>query len=149
MDFKWTPKREKAALALASGYTNEEAAEAAGVAERTIYLWKSDLEFSMEVDRLSLMVGIASRAERLRIAMQVVKQKIREDGSLRTNRDLLDWLKFAQSETDGVKLDLTSLLEAAASVAGAGPARADSTDHACQGCDCMASAAQQRNGEGV
>jgi hypothetical protein len=25
------------------------------------------------------------------------------------NKDLLDWLKFAQSETDGVKLNLTQL----------------------------------------
>jgi DNA-binding XRE family transcriptional regulator len=145
MDFKWTPKREKAALALASGYTNEEAAEVAGVAERTIYLWKSELEFSMEVDRLSLMVGIASRAERLRIAMQVVKQKIRDDGSLRTNRDLLDWLKFAQSETDGVKLDLTSLLEAATSVADTRPAGTGAEGCTCESCDCLANAAQQRD----
>jgi hypothetical protein len=29
-----------------------------------------------------------------------------------TTRDVLDWLKYAQSETDGVKLDLASLLAA-------------------------------------
>ena len=115
--FKWTSKKEKAALALAKGGTEFEAANEAGVADRTIRRWKSDLDFETEVDRLSLMVGIASRAERLRIAMRAVHQKISESGKLETNRDLLDWLKFAQGETDGVKLDLTSLAEAAESVA--------------------------------
>lgn len=138
--FKWTPKREKAALALAQGYTIPEAAEYAGVAPRTVDNWKADLDFSVEVDRLSLMVGISGRAERLRIAMQVIRQKVREDGSLRTNRDLLDWLKFAQSETDGVKLDLTALLETAASVASAGPAGADSENCSCEDCHCLAGA---------
>jgi hypothetical protein len=31
---------------------------------------------------------------------------------IRTDRDLLDWLKFAQSETDGIKLDLAKLAAA-------------------------------------
>ena len=60
------------------------------------------------------MVGVASRAERLRLAMRVVKQKVRkETGEIVTDRDILDWLKFAQSETDGVKLDLSKLAELA------------------------------------
>ena len=62
------------------------------------------MEFSAEVDRLSLMVDIAGRAERLRIAMRLVRAK-----GYQSDRDLLDWLKYAQSETDGVKLDLTKL----------------------------------------
>lgn len=33
--FEWTPKREKAAIALAAGYTQREAAEQAGVARAT------------------------------------------------------------------------------------------------------------------
>lgn len=110
--FHWTPKKEKAALALAQGYTEAEAAETARVTDRTIRRWKRNLDFATEVDRLSLMVGIASRAERLRIAMQVVRQKIKADGTLRTNRDLLDWLKFSQSETDGAKYDLATIFEA-------------------------------------
>jgi hypothetical protein len=50
------------------------------------------------------MIDISSRAERLRMAMRVVRQKVREDGTLETEKDLLDWLKYAQSETTGIKL---------------------------------------------
>jgi len=110
--FKWTPKRQRAALALAQGYTEQESAEQAGVTDRTIRRWKRDLDFSVEVDRLSLMVGLSSRAERLRIAMQVARQKVREDGVFDSGKDLLDWLKFAQSETDGAKLDLATIFDA-------------------------------------
>lgn len=118
--FHWTAKREKAALALAQGYTEAEAAETARVTDRTIRRWKRHLEFSAEVDRLSLMVGIASRAERLRIAMQVARQKVKADGKYRTVRDLLDWLKFAQSETDGAKFDLAAIFEAMEAATGNG-----------------------------
>jgi len=38
------------------------------------------------------------------MAMRVVRQQVRADGTLETDRDLLDWLKFAQSETTGIKL---------------------------------------------
>jgi hypothetical protein len=115
--FKWSPARATAALALASGKTRKEAAEEAEITERSIYLWLQEVEFSAEVDRLSLMIGIASRAERLRIAKRVVRQMVKDDETIGTEKDLLDWLKFAQSETDGVKLDLAALAEAATSVA--------------------------------
>lgn len=111
-NFKWTRKREQAALLLAQGYTEAETSEQVGVTDRTVRYWKADLEFSAEVDRLSLMVNVASRAERLRIAMRAVRQKIAEDDTLSTGKDLLDWLKFAQSETDGTKLDLAVIFEA-------------------------------------
>lgn len=55
------------------------------------------------------MIGIASRAERLRIAQRVARQKVNDEGLVSTEKDLLDWLKFAQSETDGIKLDLAKL----------------------------------------
>ena len=106
--FRWTRRREKAAQSLAQGYTQRETAAEIGVTERTIRRWLSDLDFQMEVDRLSLLVGIASKAERLRIAMRVAREKIREKVVI-TDKDLLDWLKFAQSETDGARLDLSSL----------------------------------------
>lgn len=61
-----------------------------------------------EVDRLSLMVDVSSRAERLRITMRAVRQKT-PGNKILTDKDLLDWLKFAQSETDGLKLDLAKL----------------------------------------
>lgn len=115
--FRWTDKATAAALALAEGKTRKEAAELADITDRTLYRWLNVPEFSAEVDRLSLMVGIAGRAERLRIAQRVVRQLVLDD-AIKTDKDLLDWLKFAQSETDGVKLDLAAIAEAAASVAG-------------------------------
>jgi len=110
--FRWTRRREKVALALAAGYTQAVAAEKAKVSERTVNRWYSKLEFAMEVDRLTLLTGISTRAERMRIVMQVVRQKIEaETGTVQTKRDILEWLKLAQSETDGAKLDLSSLFK--------------------------------------
>lgn len=115
-DFKWTQKTSEAAISLASGRVIAEVASEIGISERTIYRWKLEPEFQAEVDRLSLMVDISNRAERLRIAMRVVRQKVNDSG-VATEKDLLDWLKFAQGETDGVKLDLAALAEAASSLA--------------------------------
>ena len=71
------------------------------------------------------MVGIAGRAERLRIANRIVRQRVRDE-IVESDKDLLDWLKFAQSETDGLNLGLaTSLTELAASMAGRGSGRSD------------------------
>lgn len=106
--FEWTEQRSKAALALAEGQTQREVSEALEISDRTIRNWNAEPEFAAEVDRLSLMVGVASRAERLRLAMRVVRQKTKGD-TPQTDRDLLEWLKFAQSETDGIKLALTQL----------------------------------------
>lgn len=116
--FKWSEKSTAAAIALADGKTQEVAAQEAGVTARTIRRWLRVSEFAEEVDRLSLMVGIASRAERLRIAKRVARQFIYDQGPVLTDKDLLDWLKFAQGETDGLKLDLAAIAEAAAFVAG-------------------------------
>lgn len=113
--FKWTEKATAAAIELSQGFTCKEVAAKTEVGLRTLYRWTCDTDFSAEVDRLSLMVGIASRAERLRLAMRVVRSKT--DGEIQTDKDLLDWLKFAQSETDGIKLDLTAISEAASSLA--------------------------------
>jgi transposase-like protein len=111
--FEWNPKRTAAALALAQGHARERVASALGVTRKTIYNWLCVPEFAAEVDRLSSMVGIAGRAERLRITMRVVRRKVRDE-TVETDRDLLDWLKFAQSETQGVKLDLAKLAAACA-----------------------------------
>jgi hypothetical protein len=106
---------------LAEGQTNRETAKEVGVVERTIERWRADIDFMAEVDRLTHMVGIATRAERLRIAMRVIRQRMRlKENFPPSKKDLLDWLKFAQSETDGVKLDLTSLLENAKQMADSG-----------------------------
>lgn len=57
------------------------------------------------------MTDVASRAERLRIAKRVVRQFTKDD-KIETVKDILDWLKFAQSETDGIKLDIAKQLAA-------------------------------------
>jgi predicted transcriptional regulator len=106
--FEWTSERNKAAIALAEGKTQDEAATEAGVTDRTVRNWLQDEVFAAEVDRLSLMIGVASRAERLRLAKRVVRQ-MTLGNTVKTDKDLLEWLKFAQSETDGIKLDLTKL----------------------------------------
>lgn len=106
--FGWDEKKSLCAIALAEGKTQKQVAQEVGVPERTQRSWLAHPDFAAEVDRLSLMVGIAGRAERLRLAMRVVRQKTKGD-EVKTEKDLLEWLKFVQSETDGVKLDLSQL----------------------------------------
>lgn len=125
--FRWTKRTQAAALSLADGKTRSQVAAEAEVTERAVYLWLANPEFSAEVDRLTLMMGIASRAERLRIAQRVARQKVTDDG-VETRADLLDWLRFAQSETDGIKLDLAALADAHASLARGGPDRVPPPD---------------------
>lgn len=108
-NYVWNAEKSHAAILLAEGYTYKQVAAEIGKTEKTIYRWTLDMEFSVEVDRLSLMVGIASRAERLRLVKRVIRQKSLSDTFLISDKDILDWLKFAQSETDGVKLDIASL----------------------------------------
>jgi predicted transcriptional regulator len=110
--FKWTENKVQASALLADGRTQVDVAAECGVTDRTIRLWLQEEEFSKEVDRLSLIMGIASRAERLRLAKRVIRQLTGADGYLRTEKDALDWVKFAQSETDGIKLDLVKLAAA-------------------------------------
>jgi hypothetical protein len=100
--FQWTRNRERAAFSLANGDTQKLAAEKANVTDRTIRNWLEIPEFTAEVDRMTLLVGISKRAERLRIAMRVVDARTQNQFP-QTKADLLDWLKFAQSETDGIK----------------------------------------------
>lgn len=92
--FKWTKKKNEVAILLSWGYTGKQVAKETKVGERTIYRWKSLPVFSAEVDRLSLQAGIAGKAKRLRIAKRIVRE-IGEE----SDRDLLDWLKYAQGET--------------------------------------------------
>ena len=124
--FEWTPKRCEAVLLLAEGYSSEEVASRVNVSERTIWRWKADIEFSAELDRLSLMVGIASKAERLRIAKRMIRLLTQKQ--MPTHKDILEWLKYAQGETDGVKLDLTSIIDSLQSVAGSGQTGTDAED---------------------
>lgn len=123
--FQWNEQRGYIAVELSKGRTQKEVAAEFDIDDRTIRRWLQHPGFAAEVDRLSLMVDVAGRAERLRIAMRAIRNKVKEDGRVMTEKDVLDWLKFAQSETDGAKLDLTALLDAHSSVAPEGPARVD------------------------
>lgn len=118
--FRWTKNAEAAAIALANGETREQAADMARVTERTLYRWLQLPEFTEEVDRLTFLTGIAHKAERLRLAKQVIARL-----NIATEKDLLDWLKYVQGETDGIKLDFAELLAAIHAngdkVAGSGP----------------------------
>lgn len=105
MPFQWNDTKSAAALALAQGLTQTEAAAEAGITARTIRRWLRVPAFAAEVDRLTHMVSVASRAERLRVAFRVIRQ-MTAPGQIETGKDLLDWLKYVQSETDGVRLDL-------------------------------------------
>lgn len=121
----WTKQNNEIALLLAEGYTTREVSERVGVSEKTVSRRRADPEFMAEVDRLTLMIGIASRAERLKIVNRVLRQKIKEElGTVETEKDLLDWLKYAQSETDGIRLNLignlASILANDPSLAGSG-----------------------------
>jgi hypothetical protein len=107
--FSWTPKRVQVVLDLAEGFTNLEVAERNKVSRQTIWKWQKIQEFEAEVDHLTLMIGIAKKAERLQIVKRVVRQMMRE--VMKIDRDLLDWLKYAQTETDGLRLNLVGLLE--------------------------------------
>lgn len=103
---------------LASGEPKTTVSETVGIDRVTLYHWLAHPDFSAEVDRLSLMVHVSSRAERLRIAMRLVKQRIDAEGNIHSDKDLLDWLKFAQSETDGARIDLSRLAELLAGESG-------------------------------
>lgn len=107
--FIWTKKKTALAETIADGYSIKEAAEICEIPERTAYRWNSRLEFITEVDRLTLMMGIASKAERLRIAKKVVREKM-AGGMIFTKKDLLEWIQFAAKETDEVRLNLADLI---------------------------------------
>lgn len=127
--FTWDEQRSNAAIGLATGRTQEEVSKEVGCSRRTLVNWLQNEDFSAEVDRLSLMVDVASRAHRLRLANRVIREKTKGN-IVETDRDLLDWLKFAQSETDGVKLDLSklaALTQTAAPVADSGSNRDSET----------------------
>lgn len=107
----WDETRSKAAGLLALGYPKTYVANEVGVTRNTIYAWLDDPEFAEEVDRLSLMTGVANRAERLRVAMRVIRSRMSEEGIPQSEKDVLEWLKFAQSETHGARLDFGKLAE--------------------------------------
>jgi hypothetical protein len=107
----WDETRSKAAGLLALGYPKTYVASEVGVHRNTITAWADDPEFAEEVDRLTMMTGAANRSERIRLAMRVIRSRMDEQGIPQSEKDVLEWLKFAQSETHGARLDFGKLAE--------------------------------------
>lgn len=123
-DFEWTEQRVLAAELLAEGCLQKEVAAQCGVDPHTIYNWRQEAAFEEEVNRLTMMRGLAIRAERTRVAKRAIKRMIDEEtGDIKTSKDILDWLKYMQSETNGAIFsipELTAFAQNAASMAGGG-----------------------------
>jgi transposase-like protein len=131
-NFEWTEERTRAAMMLAGGATQKEVAAEIGYSDRQVRTWVNDFpQFAEEVDRLTLMLDLSSRAERVRIAKRLAKQRVNEEGIPVSNKDLLDILKFIQSETNGAIHtipELTAFLENAALMAGPGQGSASESN---------------------
>jgi hypothetical protein len=126
--FEWTDERVVAAKMLATGHTVKETAQEIGVSERTIYNWKATEEFDQEIDRLSVIIGVASKAHRMRILNRMIRSFIKQNGDVELHDEsLLDLLKEARMQSEGTRIDITSLYTAlsqeARSVARSGPDR--------------------------
>ena len=122
--FVWDDLADTAAEMLANGYTIKETAATIGVSSRTIDNWKKHPDFQKELDNLSVMVGAASKAERMRIAKRIIRKLDPPDSKRRrapTNKDLLDWLKYVQVEAEGAKVNIDGLLELIANNAKVAP----------------------------
>jgi transposase-like protein len=91
--FQWNEKRRRAAFALADGKTQAATAKECGISDRTLRNWLACPEFAEEVDRLTLLTGVATKAERIRQAKRIIAKL--ED---HTKEDLLAWIKYVQSE---------------------------------------------------
>lgn len=119
--FRWTNKASEAARRLADGETFEAVAQRVGVGEATLYRWKKNHpEFGAEIDRLTLLTGMSTRAVRVREAKRIVADKLGK-----SEKDLLDWLKYLQSETDGTKFDSEFLAKLVAAFGSAGGVQPD------------------------
>ena len=115
----WDEQKTQAAILLAQGYNHGVVSEEVNCNRTTIWRWMQNEEFAKEVDKLSLMYGVASKAHRMRLINQAIRQFIDENGTLDTGDDtLLDYLKEARQQIEGVKLDIISQLTAIAQTAG-------------------------------
>ena len=111
--WKWTKRKNEACAMMAAGMTINETAHKIGVDERTIYRWKNEPEFYRELNDLTLTTGLALKGERLRLTKRIVadiQAEARRMNEPVTRKDILDWLKYAAEETDGLKLGVADLL---------------------------------------
>jgi transposase-like protein len=108
----WSEQQSHAAVMLAEGYAKSEVAREVDVHPSTITRWTQNEDFAEEVDRLSLIYGLASRAERMRQIKRAARE-FERDGKLDVSGfTYLDLLKEARIQTEGVRLDILSILTA-------------------------------------
>ena len=110
---KWTKKKNAFVEMAAEGEKIVDIARKLDMSIHTAYHWNENPVIREEINRLSLMFGIASKAERVRIAKRVVRQKLLGD-HVRTKKDILDWLKYVAKETEDVHLHFADLIRSLA-----------------------------------
>lgn len=89
-------KKREAAILLGKTSTVKATAATLGMSERQIYRWKKEPPFMDEVQGYQNQVSTGM----LRTANRIIKQKFEAD--IPTKKDLLDWLKFASSESEHI-----------------------------------------------
>jgi hypothetical protein len=109
--FQWNEIRSRACVLLAEGYKVSHVARECGVSVRTIERFMAHPEFAHEVDKVTMMTGIALASERMRIIKRAVNQAIASDGTIKTKRDIFEWLKLATDELDRSKLFLNAMFK--------------------------------------
>lgn len=109
-EWVWTEERAKACCMLAEGKSIAGVAKEIGCSTDTIDNWRGAPEFASEVDRLTLMTGIALPAHRMRIIKAAIDQRIAEDGTVLSKKDILEWMKLANEEMEGVRTTLLAAL---------------------------------------
>jgi len=92
-----TSTQRLAAELLAEGHNQKRVAEMLSLHPHTITRWKRNNDFQALIDELSAATGAASKAERIRIAKRVVRQKMQSESW--SKKDLLDWLRYIREET--------------------------------------------------
>ena len=112
--FNWTDDRTIAAVKTAEGWGKAAIEAEYGISGSTIWHWEQYDEYSKEVDKLSLMYGMASRAYRVRLLNKAIRQKIDESGNIDLDGvSFIDLIKEARMQTEGVRLDILSQIIAA------------------------------------
>jgi FixJ family two-component response regulator len=109
-DFKLTPKMRKVIYSLADGATQKEAADRAGITDRTVRRWLNIPEFATEVDKVTLETGLATKAARLRLIKRVVNARLEktvsETVAQLSKADTLELLKHLHKEQEGAQLNV-------------------------------------------
>lgn len=107
-------KKELAALLLARGFNSTLVAEVLKVSRTTLYRWKEDTDYLVLVDELTKDHDLSIRGWRLRFAKRALRDTVarREQADLPlSDKDPLDWLKFAREETEGMRIFTDEQLE--------------------------------------